>query len=421
MRNLLFIVTVIFGFNSVAQNSQLKVCLEKEFIYADSANGEQAICSYEPTGLLALSNGRTIITTILSVQFPNRFNHEYDEEISNNYDEKSHVSSGTVICLDNNQSKIWEIVFKDERVEFLEKFNDTSFVIAGGHISLEYAWLALVSQNGELIWKKKVNHKRQTWASSLAVHKNEIYFLHESDRMIFYHTEPNTVKKHRFFETAEKHQLYLMKLDSRGKKKWRKGIDIRKNVQVNGGQLLAAGDKVYLTYRHIGPEINPNNRTYKNSKKLVTLNSKGQILNIKSFNRRTLLSVENKVISCTSADDDSLSIYSNDSLIATLLIPEDIDRFWILGNFAISEELVLYGSCNNNLGLLLLSLDDQYQLNWYWNKQGDMKIQPGAYCVNGNDSIMIAAEKWSRTEDGYVEWIYLTQLKKQCTTKPKLH
>lgn len=421
MKNLLFILILIFNFNSVAQDLKPRVCFEKEFIYTDSANGEQAICSYEPTGILALNNGRTIITTKLSVQFPNRFNHQYDEEISNNYDEKAHGSSGTVICLDNNQSKVWEIVFKDERVEFLEKFNDTSFVIAGGHISLEYAWLALVSQNGKLIWKKKVNHKRQTWASSLAVHNQEIYFLHESDRMIFYHSQPHTVKKHRFFETAEKHQLYLMKLDSRGKKKWRKGIDIRKGVQVYGGQLLAAGDKVYLTYRHIGPELNPDNRTYKNSKKLVTLNSRGQILSNKSFNRMNLLSVKDKVISCTSADDDSLSIYSNDSLIATLLIPEDIDKFWILGNFAISEDIVLYGSCNNNLGLLLLSLDDQYQLNWYWNKQGDMKVQPGAYCVNGDDSIIIVADKWRRTEDGYVKWIYLTQLKKQCTTKPKLH
>ncbi len=398
-----------------------RICFEKEFVYSDSANGEKAVCSYIPTGIISFDDGSKIISTELTVRFPNRFeldwrNNDYRKKIKN-YQTKEHGSSGTVFCLDSNQEKTWELIFKDEKAEFIKKFNDSSFVVVGTHINLKHVWMALISQKGEIAWKKDFKHKRQIFTSSLAVHNECIYLLHESRGTILYHTKPNTVKKHRFFETSENDDLYLMKVDSKGFRKWRKAIDKRKNSTSYGDQLFVTNENIYLTYSHIGPELELNGHTYKSSKKLIMLNLTGRVLKNLKFDGRTLINTSGGLLYCTSADDDTLNFYRGDSLVKNFVIPNDIKRFWVNGAFVMEDQLVLFGSNNNNLGVLLMSFDLKFNLNWYWIKEGERLIEPGGYCKNKNGSFSIAAEKWKKTDNGYIRWIYVNELEKKGVTQ----
>ena len=275
-------------------------------------------------------------------------------------------------------------------------------------------WIALISLTGRIIWKEEYKYKRQSFASTLAVHDRSIYLLHESNGTLIFQTKPNTIKKYRFFETKEKHDLYLLKVDSKGRKRWRRTIDKRRNVQVYGNQLTVSNQTIFLSYFQTGPELNPDDRTYTNSHKIATLDTKGRIEKISNFNYKTIIKASKDVVSCTTAADDTLNFFFNDSLVSTFIVPEEINHFWIQGSIISDGEIVLYGSHSRNLGLLIISFDHDYKLNWYWIKNGDSKVEPGGYVKNRDGSFSVAAEKWEKTEEGYKKWIYFCGLNTQC-------
>lgn len=163
---------------------------EYNFFYSDTANGEFTFGDYEPKDIIRLNDGSYLIGTELSISFPSQYktSEKYDSTYfakSKKFQEKSHISSGTVFKLNSNFEKEWETIFKGQRVEKIFKTLDERILIAGEEVSMKFIWLAELDKKGNILWEKHFEYKNKvTIADARIDGNNDIYLLLESSHII---------------------------------------------------------------------------------------------------------------------------------------------------------------------------------------------------------------------------------------------
>jgi hypothetical protein len=415
------LILIIFNCNGLKSQElydKSRDVKEFNFYYLDSANNEYAYADYKPTSLINLNNGSLIISTEFHISFPSQYQtpSTYDSAYfakQKIYQEKSHVSSGSIFKLNAQFEKLWEIKFKNKPIKEIRLCNDSTIIVVGQKVQLNKCWIALINLNGSVLWEYEIRNKSQSFISDLLLDSaNNFYVLIESERLI-----PLNIRKLEFgkkrlelFKTSEMDgDLYLIKFSHSGKKEWVKALDKRKRTATFGNNLLLGENLIYATssYQFFKKQKNINTK----GDNIFKISTKGRLLNKSESGHNRLLFFEDGLITCTQADDDTLKIMKNYSEINSILLPEEIKTFWIEKGIQFDNNYYLFGSFSNNLGYLLIKLSENFKYIGYWNNSGDTNCQPSDFTVLNDGTLIILGEKWIKKDDKSIRFISIQQIK----------
>lgn len=218
MNRLLFIFS-LFSFKLLfsQENKSIEIIKELNISYTDTIYNNVYFGNYEPTGIIKTNDSSYLISTILSIFFPHDTTYRSSDfnkyvELLNLQNSKEHISSGSILKLNKNLEKQWEIILKDRRVTHIENFDSNSFIIAGERVDQKKIWVAqLRTADGSILWLKeyKIGHKHSTY--DLCIQNNIIYVLGEMRRLVPISIEKN-YKKRRivFFQKLSLRSLVLL-------------------------------------------------------------------------------------------------------------------------------------------------------------------------------------------------------------------
>ena len=424
----IFIITFIFCFSGLKSQElfdNLKDVQEVNFFYKDSANNEIAYGKYEPTSLIGLKNGSLIISTEFSITFPSQyktptdFNKEYFEK-QKVYYEKAHTSSGSILKLNEKLEKEWEIIFKDKRVNEIKLCNDNTIIAVGEKVEMNKFWVASVSLDGKMLWEKEFRNKMETTVSDLILDSlNNIYILLESERLIPIQNRKLEFGQRRleFFRIAEMdNDLYITKVSQTGKRQWTTALDKRKKFDTFGYNLVQSNDKIYASSHYEGFKKRRKEWKKYEGKNIFEISSRGRVLNSYESPNNRLLFQDNGLISCTPANNDTLQVfrnaYQNQKELNTIILPSEIEHFWIKKGLNNISHKYLMGSTNHNLGYLLVELDNNYKFKGFWNNGGDHTCESVDFTVMEDGSLIIIGVKWKNIDGKSVRFINIKKLLK---------
>lgn len=239
----LFIILLTISSHGLTQTTKdMDITKQLNLVYSDTVNGKIFLGNYEPTGAISCNDSSYLISTIFSIDFPEQRDTTYLRSDFSKYYEryklyaaKAHVSSGSVLKLDKDLNKIWEVTFKDKRVTHIIPYDTSSFIIAGERVDLKVIWIAkLNTKNGEIIWLNefKVGHSLSTCGLTIA--NGKCYILGETERIILLKIKKyyGRTRVELFKETEFKSNLILLCVSENGNLNWKKKIDPKKKLQL---------------------------------------------------------------------------------------------------------------------------------------------------------------------------------------------
>lgn len=385
---------------------------EFTFFYKDSIKNEVTFGNYEPTGILSTNDNSLIVSTQFSISFPNQYNtpdqhkivaseaytKEYFEE-QKIYEQKSHISSGSIFKLNSQRKKIWETFFKEKRVVRIKLLSDSTILAVGEDVSMNFFWMAKLNQEGQILLEKQYKFKRRPNIENIETDSlNNVYLLLSTERLkpVFISKIYGKRKLHFFKETENESDLYLVKISSNGKIKWKKAIDNRKNYRAYGYDLLFFNKDIYITSQYEGFEKRKGVENIDKGRILYRLNRNGNIIEKSQIENKRLLLIDNQLYLTSFEHKDSLVIYKyvqNIDLPFKTILLRDIKKSWIEKALSGKEFNYILGTHHNNLGCLLIELNKQSQAIGYWkNSENNFPSFVDAILTRDNSVIIVARE-----------------------------
>gem|GEM_PF-2537498 len=388
----LFLVSQILTAQTVASKADVD---EYNFFYSDTANGEFAFGDYEPKDITQLNDGSYLIGTELSISFPSQYKtpENYDSIYfakSKVFQEKSHTSSGTVLKLNSNFEKEWEIKFKGQRIEKILKTSDNRILIVGEDVSMKFVWLAEIENNGNIKWEKHFSYKNQvTIGDAIIDHNDEIYLLIEASHIV-----PVQVRKYygkrriRLFKDSEiNSHLALMKISSEGKKKWLKPIDKRSNYEKFGYNLVINQESIFNSFTYSGFEKD----SLIEGKRVVEISNSGKKIETKEITEQEIMLFKNGLVTITSYSEGELRLYNSGERIDSINIAS-ADKDVRVEN-AINKPngmLIIGSNYDNNMDYLLINLSTDLKFKGYWTYPRDEYNEiRGAVVLDNGDTVIV--------------------------------
>ena len=387
----------------VAQSSSFKTIEEHRIYYKDSIENNITYGTYEPTDLIGLDDNSLIISSSFSISFPGQYStpSEYSKEylsIQKEMYSKSHTSSGSIIKLNKEFKKEWELIFKEKRVERIKMTTSGKIIAVGERTDMEKFWVSLISINGKIIWEKEFKNKKESTITDIDLDSlDNLFVLLESKRIIPVKTIKYPYQKRRLvlFQKSEENGIYLTKIDSTGKTKWTKRIFQKRNFDSYGSDIKLNHNKIFISYSYEGYK-RVNDSLAKDEAKIVTaLNHSGKIIkNLKTTNNKLLFSKKDVInVSGESNNENELVIEKDFKTFKTLTIPDEIEHYWLKEGIKTNIGYYLFGTNDHNLGYLILGLDRDYGLINYWKSETSNGEDATAITIQSDGSIIVVGEK----------------------------
>lgn len=368
--SLLFLITSHFLVaQTVAGSNDIE---ELNLFYCDTVNDEIAYGDYEPKDLKQLDDGSLIIGTELSISFSTRFQSpvKYDSAYFARrkiFDQKSHVSSGTVFKLSPELKKDWETIFNEQRVEKVLITSDNRILVVGEEISMRFVWVAELDTHGNIKWERHYTYKNHvTIADAILDQNDDVYLLLEAS-----HRDPVQIVNHygekriEFFKDSEINtHVALLKTSSYGHKKWLKVLDKRKDYEKFGYRLIEHNESLFASYSYCGFEENQKIE----GKKVIGYTLSGKKTSIDDIPQtQDLLFYDDELITVTSYSKGTLSIYKSGNVSNTTTIKSPDNDVRIEKMIPKSDGYLLFGSNHdNNRDYLLINLNSDFTFGTYW-------------------------------------------------------
>ncbi|QEC67251.1 hypothetical protein FRZ67_08065 [Panacibacter ginsenosidivorans] len=378
-RPFLLIAILLISTHVFSQTIQdLQITKELNLVYSDTVNGKTYLGNYEPTGAISCNDSSYIISTIFSIDFPEQYDTTYLRtdfakyyERSKLYSAKAHVSSGSVLKLNKDFNKIWEVTFKDKRVTHIISFDSSSFIIAGERIDLNVIWIAKInSNNANIIWMKEFKVGRSLSTCGLTYANGNFYILGETERII-----PLKIQKdygrtriELFKESDMQSSLILLCVSKNGSLNWKKKIDPKRNYNYFGYNFISTNENHFILSSFTG--FNKVKKKWVKDEALAfyTLNKKGKIKSKEVVDFNDMLYFDTSIVfTKTNLGSDTIKIYK-----LTNLGVDRTDSFSIFSErkdiriesvLNTSKNYYLYGSMQvNNKDYLICSMTKDYQI-----------------------------------------------------------
>lgn len=388
-----------------------------ELLYSDSANGEFAYGQYEPTSLIKLTD-KYFISSKLSISFPSQYKSadKYDSAYfaqSRIYQERSHISSGSLICLDSNLNKQWEQIFKEQRIIKLLKVSDNFFYAIGERTDMKKFWVAKFDRIGNTIWKNEFRIKSRVTIEDAALDKeSNLYILLDSKKIPPIKIAKSYGKiKLRFFDDGySDNGIYCMKINPNGKKLWVKDIDSKNKTNYYAKNILVSNDSIYLNYSYSHSYKHKGEWKQDKVNKHVTLSLNTKKGTTYIGEKNTYLFVDSLI---TSADqrNDTIEIYHNHKIDSKVILPSSDYNPWILKGVKTGDNYFILGTLKNNLGSSILILDKDYKVVDFWINSKDLSCSASDFIVLDNDTILLLIEKWESGKPTGKRYIELKKIK----------
>lgn len=388
----LFLISQILTAQKVATKTDVE---EYNFFYSDTANGEFAFGDYEPKDIIQLNDGSYLIGTELSISFSSQYKttENYDSIYfvkSRIFQEKSHISSGTVFKINSNFEKEWETVFKEQRVEKIFKTSDDRILIAGENVSMKFVWLAELDKKGNILWEKHFKYKnRVTIADAKIDENNDIYLLLESSQII-----PIQVRKyfgerriHLFKDSEINSHLAILKVSFDGKEKWLKPIDKRRKYNKFGYNLVASQKTIFASYTYSGFEKD----SLIEGENVIEISKSGKVVLTRDILKQDILFFDSGLVTITSYSKGELILYKSGKLIDSTNIESANKDVRIEKAVSRSNGYLILGSnYDNNMDYLLINISTDLKLLDYWTYPRDEFNEiRGALTLENGETIII--------------------------------
>ena len=387
----------------VAQSSSFKTIEKHRIYHKDSIENNITYGKYEPTDLIGLDDNSLIISSSFSISFPDQYStpSEYRKEYQSKQKEmysKSHISSGSIIKLNKEFKKEWELIFKEKRVERIKMISSGKIIAVGERTDMEKFWVSLISVDGKILWEKEFKNKKTSTIADIYVDSlDNLFVLLESERIIPIQTIKYPYQKRRlvFFQKSEKNGIYLTKIASTGNKKWTKRIFQKRNYDSYGSDIKLNQNKILISYSYEGYR-RINDSLAKDEAKIVTvLNHSGKIIkNIKTTNNKLLFLKKVAIsVSGESNNENELVIEKDFKTFKTLTIPDEIEHYWLSEGIITDKGYYIFGTNDHNLGYLILGLDQNYDLLNYWKSETSNGECATAITIQSDGSIIVVGKK----------------------------
>lgn len=405
---------------------------EFSFFYKDSIDNKVSFGDYEPTGFVSLDDGSLIVSTQFSIDFPGqyqmpdsftkeKFKVYYEQQKM--FDNKSHISSGSVFKLNSNFEKKWEIFFKDKRVMKIGKLPDQSVIVAGDRVDMKKFWMAHIDTTGKIIWQKEYKLKSKSVIANMVMDSLGNSFLQvETERVIPISTTKYYGKRRiRFFKQTEMEgNIYLLKVSSKGSILWTRSLDKTKKFQKFGQQLFIQ-DNIYASSSYEGFIKQKNDWKKKQGKTFFEINLQGKILRTTEIKNRFQYHFESNRFSVT-ADEDKLTFYTVTSTETkptdTITFANPVKSIWIYGFLTANNFIYLLGSKDHNHGCIVVQLDKDNNYIGHWNDNSSESTSLVDAIVKPDGAIIVLSKCFKRAKDTNNElttYINLTVMKKNGT------
>lgn len=387
--NKLLVIFFIFSFNLSFSQEEKTTDTVKELnlFYTDTINNNVYFGDYEPTGIINTSDNSYLISTILSISFPEQYDTTYLRtdfkkylERSNLYSSKAHVSSGSILKLDSYLNKQWEIIFKDKRVTHIENFDSNSFIIAGERVDQKKLWVAkLRTSDGSTIWLKEYNVGYNLSTSEICIKNDTVYVLGETERLIPIRIEKYYGKRRiKLFKFSDmQSNLVLLSITKNGDLIRKTKIDPKKKY-TNFGYYLKVDKKEKILFASFDGFYKKKKEWIKDEGHvLYRIDSKDKIKSKLVVDANDLLFFENDLVfSETKLGSDLIKIKKlSDSklvLIDSFRIQSERNDLRIESLLKTDSLFYLYGSISiNNRDYLICSMNNEYQVTDYRKYERD--------------------------------------------------
>lgn len=412
----IFLISQILTAQKVVSKTDVE---EHNFFYSDTANDEFTFGDYEPRDIIQLKDGSYLIGTELSISFPSQFKttENFDSIYfakSKIFQEKYHISSGSVFKLNSSFEKEWETIFKGQRIKKIFKTTNERILIVGEAVSMEFVWLAELNKNGKLLWEKHFEYKNKvTIADAMLYNNNEIYLILESSHII-----PVQIRKYygkrriHFFKDSEiNSHLAILKVTTNGTKKWLKPIDKRRKYDKYGYNLITNQKSIFVSYTYSGFEKD----SHIEGKKVVEISKSGKKILTTEIPGQEILLFDNGLVTITSSSKGELILYkSGESTDSTKIESADKDvRIEKVINKS-NGYIILGSNYDNNMDYLLinLSLDLKFSGYWTYPREEYNEIR-GAVTLDNGDLVIIGKcyQKKPGTSNELITYINLIKIK----------
>ena len=375
----LFIILLTISFHGLTQPSKdMEITKQVNLVYSDTVNGKIYLGNYEPTGAISCNDSSYLISTIFSIDFPEQRDTTYLRSDFSKYYEryklfaaKAHVSSGSVLKLDKDLNKIWEVTFKDKRVTHIIPYETSSFIIAGERVDLNVIWIAkLNSKTGEIIWLKEFKAGHSLSTCGLTIANGNFYLLGETERII-----PFKIKKYygrtrvEFFkETEMKSNLIVLCVSENGNLNWKKKIDPKKNYNYFGYNFISSNKNHFVLASYTGFNKIKRKWVKDKSNAFYILKPNGRI------NSKTLVDFDDMlyfdttiIFTKTNISSDNIKVYklSDKGINQTdsFFTPSERKDIRVRAVLKSNNIYYLYGSMqSNNKDYLVCSMTNDYKI-----------------------------------------------------------
>ena len=339
----------IFAFHVCSGQSKFGDSLnakEYNFFYKDSSNNKVSFGNYEPTGFVSLSDGSLIVSTEISF-----YHSEYFQP--GDYFSKDSVKckwqsrGGSVFSLNSKFEKKWEVFFKAQyRAMKIIKLKDETVIVAGERTDMTKFWMAHIDSQGKIMWFKEYRLKYHVTVSNMTKDSLDNIFL---------------------LARAESN-IFLLKINSKGKLLWKKCLDRRKRFEKFGYELFA--DKnIFASSSYEGFVKVKNVFVRQRGKRLYEVNTNGKVIKVSEIDGQFNYRNWDSSFYCTTSND-TIILYKNElpgkAPTDTIILLGDRKFPWIYGSQNTQKVTYLFGSKDHNLGYIIVQLDKRNICNGYW-------------------------------------------------------
>jgi hypothetical protein len=388
----LLLISQILTAQIIASKSDVE---EFNFFYSDSANGEFAYGDYEPKDIIRLNDGSFLIGTELSISFPSHYKttSNYDSTYfakSKIFREKSHSSSGTVFKLSSNFEKEWETFFNGQRIKRIFKTTDNKILIAGEDVSMKFVWLAELDINGNILWEKHFKYKNSvTIADAKIDENNDILLTLESSHIIPFQVQKYYGKRriHLFKDSEINSHLALLKVSSKGKRKWLKPIDKTRKYNKFGFNLVVGQESYFASFIYSGFERD----SLIEGKRVIEISKTGKTILTREIPKQEILLFCNGLVTITSHSNGKLFLYKSGEIIDSIYIESAYKDVRIEKSIHMPNGYLIFGSnYDKNMDYLLVNLSSNLKFLNYWTfPREEYNEIRGAITLDNGDIIIV--------------------------------
>ena len=397
------LIIIFFPFVLFSQSPNYEIIERHSVYYKDLIYENVTYGNYAPTDLIGLDDNSLIISSSISISFPDRYaihsetTKEYFKKLEE-IDSKSHISSGSIIKLNKEFKKEWELIFKDKRVEKIKLTSNGEIIAVGERLDMKKFWVGIITNDGKIVWEKEFKNKKNSIIADIEIDSlNNLFILLESSRILPVQPNKNPYQKRRlvFFKESDEFGIYLTKISPRGNRKWTKNIlqkrsynGFGRDIKLNQNQILISYS--YESHKRVNDSLISDEATV-----VTVLDQYGKIIkSIKTDNYKLLFL--KKVPICASAESNNsneLVIEKDFKAFKTLVVPDEIKYYWLEEGVETDKGYYLFGSNSRNLGYFILGLNRNYELVNYWQSENSNGEHPIGIIIQSDGSIIVVGQK----------------------------